>query len=74
MTNGGFIVEMVTNGCDCMPHSVMDKHYKGEDYWSDLTNGLQRGTISESVDIEGICPQCGSDVVYNEYLVVTDNK
>ena len=29
----GFIVEVTTKGCDCMPLSVMDKHYKGEDYW-----------------------------------------
>ena len=27
----GFIIEMTTKGCRCMPLSVMEKHYKGED-------------------------------------------
>lgn len=68
----GFIVEMTTKGCGCMPLSVMEKHYKGEDYWSDLTDGVERCTVSGYVDIEGVCPQCGADVIYNEYLVVTE--
>lgn len=67
----GFIVEMTTSGCDCMPLSVMEKHYKGEDYWLDLTSGMDRCTVNGYVDIEGVCPHCGTNVMYNEYLVVT---
>lgn len=70
----GFIVEKVTEGCDCRPLSIMDKHYKGEDYWSDLTDGRGKYTMSAYLDIEGSCPKCGADVVYNEYLVVTEVK
>lgn len=70
----GFIVEVTTKGCDCMPYSVMDKHYKGEDYWSDLTDGMNKFTVGGSLDNEGVCPHCGKDVIYNEYLVVTDIK
>ena len=70
----GFIVEVTTKGCDCMPYSVMDKHYKGEDYWSDLTDGMNKFTVGGSLDNEGICPHCEKDVIYNEYLVVTDIK
>ena len=74
MTRDGFIVEKVTEGCDCMPLSVMDKHYKGADYWADLTDGRGKYTISAYLDNEGICPKCGANVVYNEYLVVTEVK
>jgi hypothetical protein len=70
----GFIVEVTTKGCDCIPYSVMDKHYKGEDYWSDLTDGMNKFTVGGSLDNEGVCPHCGKDVIYNEYLVVTDIK
>lgn len=68
----GFIVEMTTKGCECMPLSVMHKHYKGEDYWSDLTDGMERNTLNGYLDIEGVCPHCGTDVIYNEYMVVTE--
>ena len=69
----GFIVEVTTKGCDCMPLSVMDKHYKGEDYWSDLTDGMNKFTVGGCLDNEGVCPHCGKDVIYNEYLVVTES-
>jgi len=69
----GFIVEVTTKGCDCMPLSVMDKYYKGEDYWSDLTDGMNKFTVGGYLDNEGICPHCGKDVIYNEYLVVTES-
>ena len=70
----GFIVEKVTEGCDCRPLSIMDKHYKGEDYWSDLTYGIESGKISWADNIEGICPLCDTDIIYSEYLVVTEVK
>ena len=69
----GFIVEVTTKGCDCMPLSVMDKHYKGEDYWSDLTDGMNKFTVGGCLDNEGVCPHCGKDVIYNEYLIVTES-
>lgn len=68
----GFIVEKVTKGCECMPLSIMSWDYKGKDYWSDLTDGMDRCTVNGYVDAEGICPKCNSPVLYNEYLVVTE--
>ena len=70
----GFIVEMTTSGCSCMPLNVLDKHYNGKDSWSDLTDGMERYTVGGYVDLEGTCPLCGKPVIYNEYLVVTDVK
>lgn len=74
ITRDGFIVEMVTEGCKCLPLSVMDKHYKGKDYWSDLTDGREKCTMSAYLDIEGVCPLCSKPVIYSEYLVVTETK
>lgn len=67
----GFIVEETVSGCDCMPLSIMSWDYKGEDYWYDLTDGIDKYKVCGYTDIEGVCPKCNLPVFYNEYLVVT---
>lgn len=69
----GVCVERSTAGCMCMAITAYDSSEFGNTEFHDLTNGVPVNGTSWCREMEGVC-QCGKDVVYDQWLLVTGEK